>query len=64
MKALADEPEDWECGWEAKRVRKFTLGLRATPAERLDWLEQMIELAHASGALPRPRPTDDAPDTR
>jgi hypothetical protein len=31
----------------------MVLGLRATPAQRLDWLEGMIELAFATGALPR-----------
>ena len=46
-------------GWLAARMRKFTIGLRATPTERLMWLEEMIELAYASGALPRRR--DEAP---
>ncbi len=44
-----------ERGWEANRERKLTLGLDATPAERLAWLEEMIELAYRTGALPRPR---------
>jgi len=30
-----------------------------TPAQRLAWLEEMIVLAHRSGALPRRRPSDD-----
>ncbi len=47
--------EAWEVDWDAQRRRKFTIGLAATPAERLAWLEEMIELAHATGALPRPR---------
>jgi hypothetical protein len=42
-------------GWEANRRRKLVLGLDATPEQRLDWLEEMIALAHASGALPRRR---------
>jgi len=42
-------------GWEAARRRKLTLGLSATAAERLAWLESMIALAWASGALPRKR---------
>jgi hypothetical protein len=46
----------WDVDWDAQRRRKFTIGLAATPAERLDWLEEMIELAHATGALPRRRP--------
>jgi hypothetical protein len=47
--------EDWACDWGARERRKYTIGLDATPAQRLDWLEEMIELAHASGALPRRR---------
>jgi hypothetical protein len=39
--------------WTANREHKFTLALQATPAQRLEWLEQMIELAWQSGALPR-----------
>jgi hypothetical protein len=42
-------------GWEANRRRKLVIGLEATPEQRLDWLEEMIALAHASGALPRRR---------
>jgi len=33
----------------------LTLALAASPAERLRWLEEMIALAHHSGALPRKR---------
>jgi hypothetical protein len=40
------------------QVRTFTLSLAATPAARLQWLEEMIALAWKSGALPRPRPTE------
>jgi hypothetical protein len=48
---------DWQAdGWESARKRKLTLGLDATPADRLAWLEQAIALAWATGALPRPRP--------
>jgi hypothetical protein len=42
--------------WEEARRRALVLGLEATPAQRLAWLEEMIALAHRSGALPRPRP--------
>ena len=51
----ASPPEPGWGGWDEARKRKFTLGLAATPAERLAWLEQAIELAFASGALPRTR---------
>lgn len=53
-KAVTSE-EPFEAGWEAARQRKLTLGLSATPSERLAWLESMIALAWKSGALPRPR---------
>jgi len=56
MSRDADQPSDeQEGGWGGNRMHKFTIGLRATPAERLMWLEEMIELAYASGALPRRR---------
>ena len=49
---MADE-KSWECGWEDARKRALTAGLAATPTQRLEWLEEMIRLAHAAGALPR-----------
>lgn len=47
--------EDWEGGWEAHRVHQLTLGLAATPSQRLAWLEEMIVLAWRVGALPKSR---------
>jgi hypothetical protein len=47
--------------WESSRRRTLTLALTATPRERLAWLEEMIRLAWASGALPRKRATSDEP---
>lgn len=38
--------------WDSVRIRKFTLGLEASPAQRLAWLEQAILFAHSVGALP------------
>ncbi|MBI3288755.1 MAG: hypothetical protein HYZ74_04475 [Elusimicrobia bacterium] len=49
---MVDE-SDWKCGWEDTRQRQLVAGLEATPAQRLAWLEEMIALAHRSGALPR-----------
>lgn len=46
---------DWGCGWEATRQRRLSAGLAVTAAQRLAWLEEMIELAAACGALPRAR---------
>jgi hypothetical protein len=39
----------------AARCLALTMGLRATPAQRLAWLEEMIAMAYRSGALPRKR---------
>lgn len=50
--------DDWECSFADARRRKLVLGLRATPAERLRWLEESLRLAHASGALARRRAAD------
>lgn len=47
--------DDWGVGWEAHRIHQLTLALRATPAQRLAWLEEAIMLAHRAGALPRRR---------
>jgi hypothetical protein len=44
-----DQPlydDDWEADWEGHRRWQLTAGLAATPAQRLAWLEEMIELAH------------------
>ena len=48
-------PDEWGAGWEAHRIHQLTLALRATPAQRLAWLEEAIILAHQVGALPRRR---------
>jgi hypothetical protein len=62
--ARSEGSADWKGDdWESARRRKFTLGLRATPSERLAWLEEVIRLAWAAGALPRrsAHPDDGAP---
>jgi hypothetical protein len=41
--------------WASARERQLTAGLRASPAERLAWLEEAIALAHRAGALPKRR---------
>jgi hypothetical protein len=52
---MADEKSmDWG-SWAANDEQKLTMALRATPAERLAWLEEMIAMAYRSGALPRKR---------
>ncbi len=55
---MSSDDDGWECGFAAARRRKFLLGLRATPAERLRWLEDSLRVAQASGALQRRRAAD------
>ncbi len=50
------EKNAWDAGWEEARRRQQIDFLKATPAQRLEWLEEMIRLAHKSGALPRRSP--------
>jgi hypothetical protein len=45
----------FDASWEATRRRQLTLGLSASPAERLRWLEEMLVIAQRSGALERRR---------
>jgi hypothetical protein len=45
---------DWG-SWESKRERAFVVGLEVSADLRLEWLENMLELALAAGALPKPR---------
>lgn len=47
--------EDWGAGWEAHRQQQLTMGLAATPTQRLQWLEEMIAFTYRAGAL---RPFD------
>jgi hypothetical protein len=41
--------------WEEDRERKYLVGLEVSVDERLAWLEEVLELAHAAGALGKPR---------
>ena len=47
--------DSYRGGWEAHRKDQLIRGLAATSAQRLAWLESMIEVAWKSGALPRRR---------
>lgn len=53
--APPEPPDEFWGTWDAKRRLSFVLALEATAEQRLAWLEEMICIAHASGALPRPR---------
>jgi hypothetical protein len=46
------EPGDrWDATWEGARKRLLESTLAATAAQRLAWLEEMLEFAHRAGAL-------------
>ena len=50
------KPEKWEFATrEGARLDHLRLALSATPAQRLAWLEEALELAYDSGALRRLR---------
>lgn len=51
-----ERPEvEWDPTFEGTREAQIRSWLRATPAERLAWLEEMLEFARAAGALDRAR---------
>ena len=52
MSSDKDREDDWG-SWDENDAHELTAGLRATPARRLAWLEELIALAYRSGALPR-----------
>ena len=41
----------WDATWEGARKQLLESTLAATPAQRLAWLEEMLEMAHRAGAL-------------
>jgi len=45
--------DDWPVSWEASRRAQFREMAKASPAQRLSWLEQALRVALASGALAR-----------
>ena len=44
--------DDWRAGWDDQDANSLDASLAATPQQRLEWLEEAIELAWAVGALP------------
>jgi len=51
MTKRAASSEHWDATWEGARKQLLDSTLAATPAQRLAWLEEMLELAHRAGAL-------------
>ena len=49
---LIEPGKVWEADFESHERWQMVSGLAATPAQRLDWLEQMKQVALRSGALP------------
>jgi len=41
----------WDATWEGARRQLLEATLAASPAQRLAWLEEMLELAYRAGAL-------------
>lgn len=43
----------WPVSWESSRQAQIREMAKTTPSQRLQWLEQALQLASASGALIR-----------
>lgn len=61
MTEIPDSGSVWPVSWEAAREAQLDAALRATPSQRVAWLEAAIRLAYASGALPRQDEPKDPP---
>ena len=46
----------WQAGWKDNERAQLRSWLEATPAQRLAWLEEAIELAYRAGALEPKQP--------
>ena len=49
----------WDVTWTEVERAQLESMLRATPRQRLEWLENAMRLAHASGALGTRRESSD-----
>jgi hypothetical protein len=50
--------EDWSATWKDSSKRLLDAALAATPAQRLQWLEEAMALAYAAGTLSSRRDAD------
>lgn len=57
MTERTESADRWDATWEGARKQLLKSTLAATPAQRLGWLEEMLELAHRAGALGK-KPTE------
>jgi len=55
---VREPPVGWGSYTDAERLRQWSF-LQRTPEQRLAWLEEMLEIAYASGAR-KPRRPDDS----
>lgn len=51
MTERARPPVSWDATWEGAKKQLLKSTLAASPAQRLAWLEEMLELAYRTGAL-------------
>lgn len=51
MSERPDPADRWDATWDGARRQLLKSTLAATPAQRLAWLEEMLEIAHRAGAL-------------
>jgi hypothetical protein len=54
-------PQGWGTYDDAERLRRWAF-LRKTPAERLAWMVEMLEIAYATGARQPLQPTGSPGD--
>ena len=54
----------WVGTWAELEQAQLETMLRATPAQRLAWLEEALRLAHATGALGTERGAPPSPSLR
>ncbi len=47
---------DWQAGWKDNERAQLRSWLKATPAQRLAWLEEALALAYQAGALEPKQP--------
>ena len=58
MTERAESNGRWEAIWDGARRQLLESTLAATPAQRLAWLEEVLELALRAGALKAKTPED------
>lgn len=53
VKHTPEEERLWPVTWDEVKEAELDDALRATPAQRLAWLEEAIEFARLAGAIKR-----------